>query len=167
MGECSTHLPPPARSAPPRPHNTRLPPPSMFARSFLAAVVAMSAIAQSSAFAPSSGLASMSRRMPLRSTAPRALRRPGVWLCLVRCVCAWAGTRCSWSRPFFPALSSVCADRCIAGGACEGPASRMAGPASLLVADCVCAKCLLPGLARCRRRATCAWARQFTLAVSK
>jgi len=76
LGECSTHLPPPARSAPPRPHNTRLHPPSMFARSFLAAVVAMSAIAQSSAFAPSSGLASMSRRMPLRSTSPRALRRP-------------------------------------------------------------------------------------------
>lgn len=48
----------------------------MFSRTILAAVVAMSAIAQSSAFSPSAGLAGMSRRMPLRSVAPRALRRP-------------------------------------------------------------------------------------------
>jgi hypothetical protein len=83
LGESSTLLIPPVA-----PHLCtslrRTPPPaalSMFARSFLAAVVAMSAIAQTSAFAPSAGLAGMSRRMPLRSAAPRALRRPGAWLC--------------------------------------------------------------------------------------
>ena len=45
----------------------------------------MSAIAQSSAFAPSAGLAGMSRRMPLRAMSPRALRHPGACLLMRTC----------------------------------------------------------------------------------
>ncbi len=52
--------------------------PNMFSRAFLAAAVAMSAIAPSDAFAPTAvARVGAARNLPLRSSAPRGFRLPG------------------------------------------------------------------------------------------